>query len=130
MTSVLLTAKLKYGVELFFVPSLRWTAITLTSLARMAQVKKEKKPERLVKEKKPENVREQLEFVVQSLPDIGPRKAIDLLLKFGTIQNIVNAEWRDLATTKGIGKKLAQKLYKLFRTDYRILVQEEGMFLD
>lgn len=128
VTSVLLTAKMKYGVELFFVPSLRWTAITLTSLARMAQVKKEKKPERLVKEKKPEDPVEQVRFVVESLPGVGPTLAARLLMEFGSIYNIVNAHWKDLYKVEGLGAKKAKHLYNLFRYDVRRDI--EGLLTD
>ena len=131
VTSILLMAKFKYGVELFFVPSMRWTAITLTSLARMAQIKKEKKPEKLRKEKRPEEPHKLLQYIVESFPGVGPSTAVNLLLKFGSIQNIANATLQELYHVEGIGKKKAKEIYNILRLDYRELVKEEtGIYLD
>lgn len=67
------------------------------------------------------NPDELLVYVVSSFPDIGEKRAIDLLKKFKTIRNLVNASENDLVTVKGIGKKLASKLYQFFNQKF-----EEG----
>ena len=71
------------------------------------------------KEKKPEDPVEQVRFVVESLPGVGPTLAARLLMEFGSIYNIVNAHWRDLYKVEGLGAKKAKHLYNLFRYDVR-----------
>lgn len=53
--------------------------------------------------KKTLNKKEQLQFIIEGFPGIGPKKAKNLLEKFGTIQNIINAPTEDLK--KILGKK-------------------------
>jgi ERCC4-type nuclease len=119
LTSVILTVKYKYGVELFFTPSERWTAFVLTSLARIAQEKIEKRPRKLQTEKKPQDPVEQIRFIVESFPNIGPTLAARLLMKFGSLYNIITADYKQLATVEKLGTKRAKYLYHLFRYDVR-----------
>ena len=53
--------------------------------------------------RKPFNKKEQLQFIVEGFPGIGPKTAKKLLENFKTIQNIINAPKEQLE--KLIGKK-------------------------
>ena len=53
--------------------------------------------------RKPETKGEQIQYIIESFPNIGPANAKVLLKKFGSIKNIINASPAELE--KEIGKK-------------------------
>ena len=53
--------------------------------------------------RKPESKAEQIQYIIESFPNIGPKNAKALLKKFGSIKNIINASAEELE--KEIGKK-------------------------
>ena len=57
--------------------------------------------------------RQQL-YLLQSLPNIGPSRAENLLKQFKTIENIASAEPAELSKTPGIAYPTAEKIYDLF----------------
>ncbi len=67
---------------------------------------------------KPGSIEEQLEFIVSSLPNIGPQLAKELLSVFGSVKNIINANIEDLSKVKGIGDKTARQLKDLIEKKY------------
>lgn len=52
--------------------------------------------------KKTLNKKEQLQFIIESFPGVGPIKAKKLLKKFGSIQNIILAPTEDLKEIAGV----------------------------
>ncbi len=52
--------------------------------------------------KKTLNKKEQLQFIIEGFPGVGPKKARALLEKFGSIQNIALASTEDLREILGI----------------------------
>jgi len=61
------------------------------------------------------NKKEQLQFIIESFPEIGPKTAQKLLTKFKTIQNIINAPEQELKEI--IGKK-AEVITRLTKMNY------------
>ena len=57
-------------------------------------------------------------FIIQNLPGIGTNKGMALLKSFGTIENIMNASQVDLTKVKGIGKKLAERIYAVLHEPF------------
>lgn len=54
--------------------------------------------------------KDELEYIISSIPNVGRRTAQNLLKKFRTIRNIVNAEEKELSETEGVGKITAKKI--------------------
>lgn len=52
--------------------------------------------------KKTLNKKEQLQFIIESFPGVGPIKAKKLLKKFGSIQNVILASTEDLKDILGV----------------------------
>lgn len=48
--------------------------------------------------------------LLQGLPGVGPLRAAALLDRFGSVQNVVNADREKLTGVDGIGKKTAQRI--------------------
>jgi len=69
--------------------------------------------------KKPKTQQQLQEFVVASIPGVSTILAKRLLDHFGSIENIFAADEKELREVKGIGKKLATKIKKLFIAKYK-----------
>lgn len=69
-------------------------------------------------ERKPLTTKEQQEFIIESLPGIGPSLAKSLLTQFKTIKKIVNSDKEDLTKIENIGKKKAEEIKRIIETDY------------
>ena len=65
------------------------------------------------------DMRELLIGTVATFPGVGTERAKVLLERFGTLQNIVNADVFRLGNVPGIGRGTAVKIYKYCRLDYR-----------
>ncbi|MBT7903529.1 DEAD/DEAH box helicase [Candidatus Woesearchaeota archaeon] len=68
--------------------------------------------------RKPITVKEQVEYIVSSLPGIGPGLAKPLLEKFKTIKNIVNATEDELKEVAKIGDKKAKEIQKVLTQEW------------
>lgn len=78
----------------------------------------EKTPIQIRTDKKPVNLWEQQLFIIESLPNIGPVNAKNLLEHFGTVANIINASESQLQEVEGIGKKTATNIRKVVDSKY------------
>jgi len=67
---------------------------------------------------KPKEGKELQEYIVGSLPNIGPIVAKSLLKKFGTIQAICNASVEELSQVEMMGAVKAKGIYDIVRTRY------------
>ncbi|MBI5388968.1 DEAD/DEAH box helicase [Candidatus Woesearchaeota archaeon] len=68
--------------------------------------------------KKPPTLKEQQEYIVSALPNIGPVLAKQLLKDFSTVKNIINADVEQLKLVEGIGEKLAARIKEVVEKDY------------
>jgi len=92
------------------------TALLIRTIAE--QQTKTKKDIAIRLEKKPQSLKEQQEFIIESLPHIGPTLAKSLLKKFGSISNILNASEEELIKLEKVGKKIAQDIKKVLNEKY------------
>jgi Fanconi anemia group M protein len=65
--------------------------------------------------RKPSSIKEQKQYLIESFPGIGPKTAKELLKKFGSIKNIINASREELEEI--IGKK-AENLKELIEDSH------------
>ena len=94
----LLSIVLKYKVPIIFTNNSRDTAKFISVLA-----KKQSKEAPLNVRKKARNKKEQMQFIIESFPGIGPKTAKKLLENFKSIKNIINSSEEELK--KILGKK-------------------------
>ncbi len=94
----LLSILLKYNIPIIFTKNHEDSARFIYVLS-----KKQTKEIALKAKKRILNKKEQLQFIIESFPGIGPVTAKKLLKKFRTIQEIINAAEQELKKT--IGKK-------------------------
>lgn len=57
-------------------------------------------------------------YITASLPSIGPKRAKDLLTKFGSIRSLANAEVGELTEIRGIGGTIAPMIHKVLNEKY------------
>ncbi|GBF36237.1 DEAD/DEAH box helicase [Methanofervidicoccus abyssi] len=113
----ILSIVLDYHIPIIFTKNIEETADVLLKLAEREQLKN-KRPVEIRTGKKPMSLRERQRFIVESFPDVGPVTAENLLLNFGTIQNIVNASEEELMKVEGVGKTTAKKIREVLTEKY------------
>lgn len=81
-------------------------------------------------EKKPVTLTEQQLFIIESLPHVGPIYAKNLLKHFHTVENILNADEKELMKVEGIGKKTAHDIKKVLKTEYQSFTKDKNTKLE
>jgi Fanconi anemia group M protein len=107
----LLSILLEFNVPIIFTKDSQDTAKFISVLAK----KQDKEHVSLRVIKHSFNKKEQMQFILEGFPGIGPATAKKLLKKFKTIKTIANASLEELK--EAIGKK-AEILKKLFEEEY------------
>ena len=69
-------------------------------------------------DKKPVSLWEQQLFIIESLPNIGPVNAKNLLQHFGSVEKVITASESELQEVEGIGKKTAKNIRKVVESKY------------
>lgn len=83
-----------------------------------------KTPIQIRTDKKPTSLWEQQLFIVESLPNIGPVNAKNLLQHFGSVEKVLNASENELMEVDGIGKKTANNIRKVVESEYLYFQKE------
>ncbi|MEK6817321.1 MAG: ERCC4 domain-containing protein [Nanoarchaeota archaeon] len=96
----LLSIALKHKIPLMFTKDSEDSAKFMAVLSR-----KKSKEIKLNAGKKTLDKKEQLQFIIESFPGIGPKKSKELLKKFSSIQNIINAPLENLEKILGKNAK-------------------------
>jgi len=105
----ILSILLKYNVPILFTKNSEDSARFLHIL-----LKKSDKEHSLRAKKKTLDSKEQLQFILEGFPGIGPLTARKLLEKYKTLKNLSNAPLEDIKAE--IGKKA--EIFKLFEQNY------------
>jgi ERCC4-type nuclease len=105
----LLSILLKHKIPIIFTKNAEDTAKFIDVLARKKETESS-----LNATKKSFNKKEQMQFIIEGFPGIGPKTAKKLLEKFKTMKNIFSASLEELE--KEIGKKA--DIFKLVREEY------------
>ncbi len=106
----LLSITLKHNIPIIFTKNPEDTAKFISVLSN-----KKEKESPLNITKRTLNAKEQLQYILESFPGIGPKTARKLLEHFKTLKNIINSEENELK--KLIGKK-AESIIKLRENKY------------
>jgi fanconi anemia group M protein len=104
------------GVTVLQTPNAEETAALIRSMAR--QARKGQGYERAFRSGKP-RVNPGTVFLVEGLPGIGPRRARQLLDRFGTPAAIMRATPSELTQVSGIGPKRAQQIWDALNASYQ-----------
>ena len=106
-----------FGISIIPTRNSEDTAAMIKRIAVREQ-KGEKIPIQIRTDKKPLSLYEQQLFIVESLPNIGPVNAKNLLEHFGSVEKIFNASESELQEVEGIGKKTAKNIRDVIESKY------------
>ena len=113
---LLITITVTYGIPILFTKTTEETTELFLSI-----LKKETEYSSMTytsHKAKPETIREQQEYIVNSLPGIGIQTTRKILEKYKTIQKVMNATKEELETIEGIGTTTAQKIKEVIEKEY------------
>ncbi len=113
---MLATVALDFQVPMIHTKNPKDTAKYIALIAN--RLEKTRKPLSMVPKRKPMTIKEQQNYIVESLPGIGPTIAKSLLKEFKTIKNIITADEKELLKVEKIGKIKAKELKKLFSEEF------------
>ncbi len=106
-----------FGVSLLFTRDEEETAKQIRSLARREQKDNDQEINRHG-QKSTESTESKQEYVVSSIPNVGPVIAKDLLTEFGSVKAIMNASVEQLVETEGVGETTAENIIELVNAEY------------
>ncbi|MBU3940349.1 MAG: DEAD/DEAH box helicase [Nanoarchaeota archaeon] len=114
---MLATIAISYGIPIIRTKNFQDSAALLIAIAKREQVAQEKEfGVRL--DKKPLTTKEQQEFIIESLPGIGPTLAKSLLKKFKTVKKIINAKPEKLKKIEKLGPKKTEEIQRILDEEY------------
>ena len=114
---------LDFGISIIPTRNAQDTAAMIKRIAVREQ-NGERTPVQIRTDKKPLSLLEQQLFIVESLPNIGPVNAKNLLEHFGSVSNIINASEKDLQEVEGIGNKTAENIRHVLDSKYLYFKKE------
>ena len=106
-----------YGISIIPTRTPEDTAAMIKRIAIREQ-QGEKRSIQIRTERKPQNLWEQQLFIIESLPNIGPVNAKNLLEHFGSVKAVMEADEKHLMEVDGIGKKTAKNIREVIDTKY------------
>ena len=105
-----------YQIPILYTESYRDTASLLKIISQ--RLDKPRRNISLLNKRKPLTLKEQQEFIIESLPLIGPSLAKSLLQKFKTVKKVINASEEKLKRIDKIGKIKAKKIKEVINEEY------------
>lgn len=112
----ILSITLDYNIPIIETKNISDTAAFIETLSK--RLEQPVKDISLQQKRRSLTFKEQQEFIVSSLPYIGPKTSKEILKKFLTIKDLVNSTEKELIEVDKIGKKKAKELFKLFNDKY------------
>ena len=113
---MLASIAIDYQIPILQTKSPRDTASLLTVIAK--RLERPRKNISLLKKRKPLTLKEQQEYIIESLPGVGPTLAKSLLKKFKNVKKVVNASEEKLKKVEKIGDKKARDIGKVINSKY------------
>ncbi len=107
-----------FKTPVIYTKNARETAEILAAIAKREQLDKEREIV-LRGEKRAFNLPEMQQFIVESLPKVGPSLAKNLLEYFGSVEKVFNASESELQEVKGIGETRAKEIRKVIISKYK-----------
>ena len=114
---MLATIAISYGIPILQTKSSQETAELIKSITLREQ-NKEEKDIGIRTDKKPMTTKEQQEFIIESLPGVGPSLAKSLLEEFKSVKKIMNSKEKRLTKISQLGEKKAQEILKILEDAY------------
>jgi len=113
---MLASIAIDFQTPILYTRNHRDTANLLAIIAK--RLEKPRSLPSLLKKRKQLTLKQQQEFLIESLPGVGPLISKRLLENFKTIKDIVNADEKDLMRVEKIGKEKAKQIKKVLEEKY------------
>ncbi|MCK5107411.1 MAG: DEAD/DEAH box helicase [Nanoarchaeota archaeon] len=114
---MLATITVNYGIPILYTKNAEETASILYIIAKREQ-ENSKNYFSPHFNKQNLSLKEHQEYIVSSLPNIGPVAAKELLKKFGNVKDIINADEKELIKVENIAKTKAKRLREVLDSNY------------
>lgn len=114
---MLSTITVSYNVPILYSQNVKDTAAILKVIAKREQ-DPNLKSFYLRNERKPLTLKEQQEYIIESLPGVGPNLSKSLLKNFKSVKSVFGASIENLKEVDRIGKKKAEGIRKVIEGDY------------
>lgn len=115
---VLSSIAIDFGVPIIFSRDEEDTAALIAIMAKREQTDN-KKDISLHGKKTSLTLKEQQEYVISSLPEIGPAVARNLLLHFGSVERVIAASREELMEVGLVGPKTADRIREVVNGEYK-----------
>jgi Fanconi anemia group M protein len=109
---------LDFGVAVFYTRDSDDTAALIRQIAKREQIN-DKREVSMHGHKSSKMLPQQQEYIVSAISDIGPAAAHNLLLHFGSVENVMKADYAELLEVKNIGPKTAAKIREIVASEYK-----------
>ena len=113
---MLASIAIDFNIPILHTKNVKDTASLLAVIAK--RLEKGKKHISLVDRKKPLTLKEQQEYLIESLPGVGPAIAKSLLKHFGSIESIIHAQIEELMEVDNLGKIKSKNIKDLITSSY------------
>ena len=109
-----------FNIPILYSKTFKDTAALLIAIAKREQEKEYGRDFEVHGSRKPASFRDQQEYIVSAMPGVGPNLAKQLLEKFKSVKNIVNASEEELKQTEKIGEKKAKDIKDIDFTKIKV----------
>ena len=113
---MLASIAIDFQIPILFTRNIKDTAALLTIIVQ--RLEKPIKNISLLKKRKPLTLKERQEYLIESLPGIGPTLSKSLLKRFKTVKRVINAKESRLIKTKKLGPKKIEEIKKVVESEY------------
>jgi ERCC4-related helicase len=114
---MLATIAISYGIPIIQTKSPQETAELIRSISLREQ-NTEGKEIGIRTDKKPMTTKEQQEFIIESLPGVGPSLAKSLLKEFKSVKKIINSKPEKLIKINQLGDKKSEEIIRILDENY------------
>ncbi|MBD3355315.1 DEAD/DEAH box helicase [Candidatus Woesearchaeota archaeon] len=115
---MLATIAISYKIPVLFTKNPKESSALIHTIAKREQQESGKNDYSMHADKKPLSEKEQQEYIISSLPSVGPTLAKELLKEFKTVKNVINADKEKLKSVKKVGEKISKDIRKILDSDY------------
>ncbi|HIJ98020.1 TPA: DEAD/DEAH box helicase, partial [archaeon] len=117
----LVAIKIDFGIPIIYTKDVKETSEFLATIAKREQLDKER--EVVLREgKRAMSLPEMQQFVVESLPMVGPGLAKKLLEYFGSVEEVFAASEAELQKVENVGEKRAKEMRKIIASKFESIV--------
>lgn len=106
-----------YGIPIIPTEDLNESAQIIAML--VARERKEGREPKVHGHKTARTLKEQQEYLVSSIPSVGPAVAKNLLQHFGSVEKIMMAQEEELQEAELVGPKIAERIRELASVEYK-----------